>query len=394
MLNQINYMKFTTKLCKFILWGIVSTTAISCTKTEVVPLAEKTNNRILQYNVTNDAQPLSGAIDEVNSTITIYIPYYSGIDVIVPEIKVETGAVLVDKDKKEINLDGGIEPVPVDTVGYKYHVLGSDDAIRQYSLIIKTQAYPEALVAGYSFNSATGQINTTNSFEVVAGGRVNILGNFESTSRDLRFEATHRTTGKTRSDLLTLNTLTINHPNAYYQAQLRTNIEADSGVYDIKFTHKGRTTTLPPLKLTYNKPSFYDPAEASLTAWTKKPGDQVILKVRSNQAFNNSLNGTIIGLKRMYMIIRKDTPQGPTTVPAGFPESLFDTPIEVEIISYDREQVKIKVPNLPKGEYNGKSSTSGTVVNFSSFALYFDYEDHTGWGKDNLSAVPFFMHIL
>lgn len=387
-------MKLLTPLCKFILCSIVFTTLLSCTKTEILPLVEKTSNRILEYKITNDAEALSGAIDDVNSTITVYIPYYSGIDVIVPEIKIETGAVLVDADSKEINLDGGIEPVPVDTVGYKYHVLGSDDIIRNYSLIIKTQAYPEALVAGYSFNTTTATINTTNSYEVVAGGRVNILGNFESTSRDMRFEATHRATGKTRTDLLTLNTLTINYTNAYYQAQLRTNIEADSGLYDIKFTHKGRTTTLPPLRLTYKKPGFYDAAEASLTAWTKKPGDQVILNVRSNQSFDNSLNGTIIGLKRVYMIIRKETPVGPTTVPAGFPESLFDTPIEVEIISYDRAQVKVRVPDLPKGEYNGSSSTSGIVVNYASFALYFDYEDYTGWGKNNLSAVPFFMHIL
>lgn len=387
-------MKLLTSLCKLFALSIVFTSVFSCTKTELVPLEEKISNRILEYKVINDAQPLSGAIDDVNSTITIYIPYYSGIDVVVPEIKIETGAVLVDADKKEINLDGGIEPVPVDTTGYKYHVLGSDDVVRQYSLIIKTQAYPEALIAGYSFNSATSQINTTSPFEVVAGGRINIMGNFESTSRDLRFEATHRTSGKVRTDLLTLNTLTINHPNAYYQAQLRTNIEADSGLYDIKFTHKGRSTTLPPLRLTYKKPGFYDAAEASLTAWTKKPGDQVVLNVRSNQAFNNSLNGTIIGLKRVYMIIRKQTPGGLTSVPAGFPESLFDTPIELEIISYDRAQVKLRVPNLPVGKYDGNSSVSGTVVNHASFALYFDYEDSTGWGKNNLSAVPFFMQIL
>ncbi|MFD2556493.1 hypothetical protein [Sphingobacterium tabacisoli] len=387
-------MKFLTTLYILLSMSVVFTAITSCTKTELVPLEEKTSNRILEYKVTNDAQPLSGAIDDVNSTITLYIPYYSGIDVIVPEIKIETGAILVDADKKEINLDGGIEPVPVDTIGYKYHVLGSDDIIRNYTLIIKTQAYPEALIAGYSFNASTSQINTTSPLEVVAGGRVNILGNFESTSRDLRFEATHRSTGKVRSDLLALNTLTINHSNAYYQAQLRTNIEADSGLYDIKFMHKGRTTTLPPLRLTYKKPGFYDAAESSLTAWTKKTGDQVVLKVRSNQAFDNSLNGTIIGLKRVYMIIRKQTPGGPTTVPADFPESLFDTPIELEIISYDRAEVKLRVPNLPAGKYEGNSSVSGIVVNHASFALYFDYEDATGWGKNNLSAVPFFMQIL
>ncbi len=105
-------------------------------------------NTILEYKVTNAADTLYGAIDNIKNTITLYIPYYVGIDHVVPVIKIAGDAKLLDSAGNEINLDGGIAPVPVDATGYTYTVLGSDNSKRTYTLLLQIAPHPDALKIG------------------------------------------------------------------------------------------------------------------------------------------------------------------------------------------------------------------------------------------------------
>ncbi|MBL1407251.1 hypothetical protein [Sphingobacterium faecale] len=364
----------------------------ACTKTEILPLEEQVKNRILEYKIVNDNVPLFGAIDHDNNTITVYRPYYSGIDLLIPEIKLEAGTILVDKDGKEINLDGGLSPVPVDTAGFQYRILGNDDKIRTYSLFIKTQVYPTPLQVGYSL-VGSDIVNDTKEYEMVVGGSILLYGNFESTSTKSTFEIKHRASGKTVNDLLSVNVIKISNGN--YVATLRTDIKADTGYYDIKMHHQGRTAQLPPLRLVFRKPGML--THTSNADWEKAPGEIITLKgYTANTAY--VYNATLVGLKRAYMKIVWDKTKY-AEFPEGFPESLLDTPIEIDIVSYTRDELKIRMPNLPPGKYVGQadaggSSTLGHRVRSTTFGIYLDYEDWTGWGKDNLTGYSREMVVL
>ncbi|MDR2283316.1 MAG: hypothetical protein LBE37_08915 [Sphingobacterium sp.] len=383
------------KINKFIqtVWVLALFSMGACTKTETLPLEEAVKNRIVEYKIVNDNMPLLGAIDNDNNTITVYRPYYSGIDLLIPEIKLEAGSILVDKDGKEINLDGGLMPIPIDTVGYQYRVSGSDSKIRTYSLIIKTQVYPSPLKVGYSLlKTEAGGIDQTSPYEMVLGGSVLLYGNFESTSTNSRFEIKHRASGKSANDLLTVSVIKVTNGN--YVATLKTDIKADTGYYDIKMYHQGRSVQLPPLRMVFRKPGSF--GYKSDAEWTKAPGEIITLTGNTANTFF-LYNATLVGLKRVYMKIVWDKTKY-AEFPEGFPETLLNTPIEVDIVSYSRDELKIRMPNLPVGKYVGQadvggSSTSGHQVRSATFGFYLDYEDWTGWGNDNLTGYAREMNI-
>lgn len=70
-----------------------ATVMYACKKTEDAPPLPE--NRILQYTVTNAADgPVQGVINDKESTITLYIPYYTALLSFVPEIKIPAGATV------------------------------------------------------------------------------------------------------------------------------------------------------------------------------------------------------------------------------------------------------------------------------------------------------------
>lgn len=358
--------------------AIFVTGLFACKKTEVVPFERTPGNTIQEYRVTNAAATLFGAIDNLKNTITLYIPYYIGIEYVVPEIKIDKDAKLVDAAGNTINLDGGILPVPIDTIGYQYTVVSSDNSTRKYTLIMQIAPHPDSLKAGYSFVAAgSTEIAYNASIERVVSGRLPIYGNFGSTSTNAKFTLTNQATGKTYSNLLT--TYDITPGAAYYTLQVDISPEADSGYYNVEMTHQGRTAKLPPIHLIYRKPKFTNLKSTSVYA----PGDTVVFAAQI-RSINDALNGNVIGLDRVYMKFVKSGFNFGGSYPTTFPESLWGQELEMKVLSVSRTEIKAVFPELPAG-VAGPYIYSFTL-DYPGIGFYFDFKDETGWGKNNMLA--------
>ena len=351
---------------------------VACEKTETIPFERTSNNTILEYKVTNSADTLFGAIDNIKNTITIYIPYYVGIDFIVPAIKIDNSARLLDAKGDSINLDGDVTPVPIDTSGYVYTVAGSDNVKRNYTLIMQIAPHPDSLKVGYKFTVAGGtEIDYTASIERAVYGRLPIYGNFGSTSANAKFTLTNQATGKVYTDIL--KTFEIVPGANYYTMSLDISADADSGYYNVAMTHQGRKAQLPPIHLIYKKPIFTNLKSTSAYA----PGDTVTFAAKGRST-SDSQNGSIIGLERVYMKFTKTGFNYGGAYPATFPQDLFGQELEMRVVSSSRTEVKVIFPDLPAG-------AAGSYIYVITFdlpgiAFFFDFKDETGWGKNNMLA--------
>lgn len=348
----------------------------SCKKTEYTEYEKEPLNRILEYKVTNSQQQLLlGAIDDVSNTITLYIPYYMGIDHIVSEVKIDAGAKIFDESGKELDLDGGagLEPVPVGDTIVKYTVKGSDGSSRTYSLVQEVLPYSEPLEVTYQ--DARPDVEILNK---PVASRINIFGNFESTSKNAKFIFTDRNTGAVYENFFLVNSLVPG--NQRYTMTVDISPDVIAGDYDVKVIHQGRTAELAPIRLRYQKP--YHGLFSSSSSYA--PGDTITFKAINYTS--ESLDGVYVGLERVYLKLRKEYLY---VVPDGFPEELYDQEIELEIISKTRSEVKARFPDIPAGNYqNNYSYSAGTGLNiyYSGFGFYFDFDDQTDWGDDNLLA--------
>ncbi|MCW3463112.1 hypothetical protein [Chitinophaga nivalis] len=107
----------------------------ACKKTTDAPALPE--NRILEFAVTNVQDgPLLGAVNDKNATITLYVPYYSGLLSLLPEIKVPAGATvtpasntLVENWPLKAAMDSAIT----------YTVRAKDGSSYTYQLIINGQ---------------------------------------------------------------------------------------------------------------------------------------------------------------------------------------------------------------------------------------------------------------
>lgn len=345
----------------------------SCKKTELVAYNRLPQNTILEYKVTNAADTLLGAIDNVNNTITVYVPYYLGIDYLVPNIKIGENAKLLNAAGEVINLDGGVPPVPVDTTGYSYIVAGGDSVKRRYNLIIQIAPHPDSLKAGYQLNT-TG-VDYTSALECPVFGRIALYGNFGSTSNNATFTLTNQVTGKVYDNVFSVYEITPG--NNYYTMMLDISPDADSGYYNVQLKHQGRTASLPPVHLVYNKPKINN--VKSLSAYA--PGDTVVFSV-VGRSTAPSQNGVLIGLQKVYMKFTKTGFNYGGSYPATFPDTLFDKQLEMKIISQSRSEVKVLFPDVPQGAV-GDYVYAGFTVTLPAVGFYFNFSDETGWGSNN-----------
>lgn len=358
-------------LASTLLMGLIS--VLSCKKTELIPYEKEANNTILEYRVTNTLDTLFGAIDNIKNTITLYVPYYMGIDHIVPDIKIDKEAKLLDATGSMINLDGGVEPVPVDTTGYAYTVMGSNNSKRVYTLILQIAPHPDTLRAGYQVGGSG--VDYTTSIQRAVYSRIPIYGNFGSTSAGAKFTLTNRATGKSYIDLLKVYQVT---PGAaYYMMEVDVSAYADSGYYDVQVKHQGRTAQLPPLHLVYNKAKFTNLKSTAAYA----PGDTVVFAAKGHSIYDAD-NTSVIGLERVYLKFAKSGFSFGGSVPAAFPDDLFGQQLEMKIVSVTRTEVKAIFPDVPAGAIG--SYIYSFTLDFPGIGFYFDFNDATGWGKNNM----------
>jgi hypothetical protein len=114
----------------------------SCTKTEIIAPPAEAQNRILSYKITSvptGEQPVVGSVNDTDSSITVYLPSYFLLEVMLPEITVSEGAAVTPSSGAVVeNLLQYIQSGEIIT----YKVTGKDGSIRNYSLHIISQQPP------------------------------------------------------------------------------------------------------------------------------------------------------------------------------------------------------------------------------------------------------------
>lgn len=367
----------------------------SCTKTEYTDYETEPRNHILEYRVANSKQELLGAINNESNTITVYIPYYVGFKYLNAEIKIDEGAKLLDSTGTEINLDGGIDPVAVGAGPIKYTVVSAEGETRNYSLIQKVLPHGEALQATY-VGMEDGQTRVA---VPVNYSNLVIKANFESAATNAKFFLTDKATGRVYDNFIQGQEMTIGTDG--YALRVAILPEALAGEYSVRMEHQGRSADLPDLKLNYTK-VFSANGNLGRSAATYTPGDTVVLDNPSSTLIE--IAGIFLPIERVYFKIRAResfTPMwgGPFSVPAGFPEALYDTEIPVKIVSQSRSQLKLLFPDIPDGQYLGcgwmetprpypvdADGIPYALYLDTNFGFYADYEASTGFGKGHLFA--------
>lgn len=358
----------------------------SCKKTEVVPYDEEQKNHIVSYTVTNAQEILNGVVDDIDNTITVYMPYYISTDFIVPEIKLEEGATLIDAQGNSIDIREDLEPVPFDTVGYTYSVKDNANNIRKYTLVTKILPHVSPLKLGYSsFYNDNGVLETDNTTpkDAIINSRFRIYGNLESSAKNAKLTLFNKTTKAAIPNGLKLQEVGRSNETHYIVADISPDIQ--SGDYYIEVEHQGRKATLPTITMNYKLPYFGTLPKAVTQ------GETVTLPVYGPHDAGEMYSGVNTGIKRVYAIMTKAwLPK----IPANFPEELFGKVIEIDIISQSRTEIKIKFPEVvPAGFYDLNASMGsgqdGFVIGYSGFAFYFDFED-TAFGTGKLRAsIPY-----
>lgn len=364
-------MKLNRYLLKLFTTALLPLLLHSCKKTEIVEYEKESQNRILEYRVTNSKQSLYGAINQDNNTITIYIPYYLSIDYLVADIKLDEGAIMLDSTGTEINLDGGLDPLPVGT-SIKYTVRGADEASRTYTIIQKISPYDQPLTAWF-----TGGEGNTTGLEKPVGARFSLYGNFASISKAAKFTFRDKQTGTVYHDFFRV--WSVAPGNSYYSMTVDVLPDARAGEFDVHMEHQGRKVQLPSVKLKYQPPRTALMSSSASYA----PGDTIVFDCVSGADYGDAWAGVFVGVKRMYL---KFT-EGSVTVPAGFPQALYGQKIEMQITSATRMQVKAIFPQAPAGHYLNNYKTTSTGYASSGMGFYFDFDEQTDWGNDVLIGV-------
>ncbi len=352
----------------------------SCTETEIIPFEKGPANRITTYKVTNATEVLYGVVDDIDNTITVSVPYYLGINFIVPEITLEEGAALIDTQGNPIDIREDLEPVPFDSDGYTYRVKDSGNTVREYTLITRILPHKDPLKMGYTIRYTDGipTVDDTARKEALINARIAIYGNLESSSMNARLTLIDRQTNPIVPNGLQLNNVASGAD--FYTVRMDVSPEVDAGDYEIVIQHQGRTDTLPPIQLNYKKPYFGQLPKVVAH------GDTITMPVSGPNSNGEVYSGVNTGVTRAYLLLDKELLP---IRPGNFPDALSGQPVELEILSQNRTEIKFRFPDvIPAGIYVsnqslGASTYEGYGIGYTGFGVYFDFEDEA-WGKDNL----------
>lgn len=355
----------------------------SCKKTEVVPYEREPQNHIVTFKVINVEGSIDGIVDNTDNTITVYIPYYISVNYIIPKITLEEGAKLINAAGAEIDIREDMEPVHIDSTNYTYKVKGAKEQIRTYKLVMKIVPFKDPLKLGYAIKSDGngGYVaNTEATTEAPANAFISIYGNFESSSKNGKATLIRNSNNTAVANGLRI--VDVARSQAYHYMTIQISPDIDSGYYHMVIEHQGRKDTLPTIHVIYKKPQF----QWLTKTWTI--GDTVTLNVIENAGVNT-------GIKRAFAQFAKIHYDFPGTyVPAGFPSSLMDTPIELKIVGQSRTQIKFIFPDIPVGFYSQYISGSAGTVTATGFGFYFDFNS-AEWGNGQLlSSAPYLMEVL
>jgi len=295
------------KLPNLVLFFVAFLSLYACKKTEDLPPLP--NSKIVAYKVPVADGAISGAIDESDKTITVYIPFYYQLDVIDPEVTLAEGA----------RLQGEIEPVEVLDSTVTYTVQGADNSTSTYKLVIVLQqiaplviqeASTETTIANWGVGANTiqlqGNFNTNDAAKITA-----YLVSEDGLETPL--------SPRGAAGMPRVSVSMMGDHKLYTFGQLGVPQTLDTGLYKIKVKVQALSAESQyPIRLVYQRPNI-DHHTINV-----KSGESFTIKTSSNvfhdfQEFSITINGEKVLL-----------------------------PIE----SYTRTEAIIRVPNnLPPGQY-------------------------------------------
>lgn len=267
----------------------------SCTKImELTPLPQ---NKITEFKVVNLPDTvIFGSIDPIEKSITVYIPYYYGLAVIDPEIKVSDGARLVEE----------VLPVNMNETNVSYTVKAKDGGTQVYKLKIVQQNTPD-LTVSWPTNRVYNPRTT-----------LSIFGDFRATGNGLA--KVHLISVKTgKETLLDGGILTTGSGLYQYNLILETPADIDTGYYKGRVSFLGHVKALPEIHIVYRQP------DVLISSKEVKRGDEIV--------YTAALETVIVGLKSVNVTI------------GGI---IYDLPIK----KYDRTSITLTIPaDFPLGEH-------------------------------------------
>ena len=272
----------------------------SCKKTVELPALPKSN--IVTYKVVNLPDTvIYGAIDQIEKSITLYVPYYYSLNVIEPEITVTDGATITEK----------VAPFLISNTNIKYTVKGADGTSTTYTVKVVLQNPPSLTV------------NWQDGVDLIAsplGTLPPIIGDFRSTNGDgVQTTFTNIKTGK----VITAGKSTLAPVDNLYILQTGLlPVDADTGFYNVKVSFLRNTAELKkPLHVVYAQPAV------SIGYQEVKQGGTLTLTIPPPPT------GIFVGLLSVKVALVGTT---------------YDLPIQ----SYTPVLMKLTIPdNFPVGEY-------------------------------------------
>lgn len=270
---------------------------ISCTKTmELAPLSQ---NKITEFKIVNLPDTvIFGSIDQVEKSITVYIPFYYGLAVIDPEIKVSEGAKLIEE----------VLPVDMDETNVIYTVKAKDGSTQVYKLKIIQQNTPSLTV---SWNTTPLYFPRT--------ALNTIRGNFMATGPGLvkLYLISVKTNKETLIDGGSLVTSGALYEYGLTGAEIPADI--DTGYYKGRIKFLGHVKELPQIHIVYKQPDIL------IGSKDVKRGEDIV--------YTPPLETVITGLKSVNVTI------------GGI---VYDLPIK----NYTYTSVTLTIPNdFPIGEH-------------------------------------------
>lgn len=287
-------MKF--KFIHFLACILLTAAFASCKKTVELPALPKSS--ITTYKVVNLPDTvIYGAIDQIDKSITVYIPYFYNLTVIDPEISVSDGASITEK----------VEPFLIGAANVKYTVKGSDGTSTTYTVKVVGQN-PPSLTISWADDTDT---ETSPSRYLPT-----VIGDFHSSnSGGVKTTITHAKTGK----VITLLSPSIAPSGNNYSLSAQIPADADTGSYSVKVNFLGNTATLnKPLHIKYIQPGVV------MTYQEVKQGENITFLADQS---------IFINLKSVKVTVNNST---------------YDLPI----VSYTPQTMTLKIPdNFPVGDY-------------------------------------------
>lgn len=135
----------------------------ACTKSnDPTPEPE---SKILAYTIPLPENDIHGVVDDLEKTITVYIPLQYGLTFIEPKITLSTGASIKTTAQR----------VDIQDEKTTYEVTGSDKSVTTYKLIIVVQQKTPLVVE---------ELSTDDIAKISIGSSIAISGNFERTLFD------------------------------------------------------------------------------------------------------------------------------------------------------------------------------------------------------------------